>query len=354
MRVLFLVNQLLKVCGVSKHCFELLEGLRIYYPENSYFLITGGGNATENFEKLKIPIIINEKLAHERRTIFNYIYGIKFIKDFIRNNKIDIIHSHHHYLADIAQKASILLNTKTILTNHGILPNVGILNHYSAKQIVAVNQLITNYILEKKIKKNDVIELIRYGIRRRDYVKTKNNKIKFIAASRIVYDKGLDVYIKAINLLPPEYRKKADFFIAGEGESNNDIVKLDNELSTGVIFLGAVDDMQQCFNDTDVFVIPTRSKSEGFPTALIEAGLQKNLVITSDFWGLRDIFIRGEDGFVFEVENYAELAKQFKYVIEQYNSLTYLKENFHKKVLDVFNFEKMIQNYISLYNRVLI
>ena len=132
MKILFLVNQLLKVCGVSKHFYHLLSGFKEFYPENDYFVMCGGGDAIEKFERLGIKIIVDENIKHETRSLSGYLKGIYDIYKFAKFNKIDIIHSHHHYATSMAHNAAKFLKSKTVFTNHGILPEVGSLNHFSS------------------------------------------------------------------------------------------------------------------------------------------------------------------------------------------------------------------------------
>ena len=106
MKILFLINELLIVCGVSKHFYHLLSGLKEIYPENDYFVICGGGDVIEKFERLDVQIIINENIKHETRSLKGYFQGIYDIQKFVRENKINIIHSHHHYAASIAEKVT--------------------------------------------------------------------------------------------------------------------------------------------------------------------------------------------------------------------------------------------------------
>ena len=160
MKVLFIVNELLYTCGVSTHIYNLISG----FKKNStieLYLLCGGGVAISKFEDIGIDVLIDENIKHENRSIRGYIKAILNLSQLINKYEIDIIHSHHHYAASIAQKSGIFKNVKTIQTNHGILPEIGFINHFSSNFIIGVNQHIVDYIIRNKIRPPQKVRLIR-------------------------------------------------------------------------------------------------------------------------------------------------------------------------------------------------
>ena len=354
MRILMIVNELLYTCGVSSHTYNLLSGLK---DRNSIqlYLLCGGGNAIEKFNNLNIPLIVNQDFNHQSRSIKGYIGAIKFLYQIVRENSIDVIHSHHHYAASIANKVSHITKVKTIQTNHGLIPEVGFLNHFPAKYIIAVNEHIVNFLINKKIKNQSYIRLIRYGTPVKNVnTKQKNDKLKILAASRLVPSKGLDIYIRAINLLPKELRSKTEFYIAGEGFYEKELQNINKELKTDISFLGRITDLSKKLSEYDIFVMPTSSDSEGFPMTIIEAGMNRCVIISSDFLGLDSVFENKKDGLLFKKGDYSDLTEKIKYVIANFNSLIHLPEHFHKKILEKFSIEKMVSETLQFYNDILL
>ena len=70
MRILFLVNELNIVCGVTKHFYHLVSGLKELYPNNEYYIICGGGNAIQKFTEIGINVTVNYNIRHESRSDF--------------------------------------------------------------------------------------------------------------------------------------------------------------------------------------------------------------------------------------------------------------------------------------------
>jgi len=352
MKILFLVNQLLTVCGVTKHFYYLIIGLKKYYPENEYYVITGGGNAINKFTDAGINVNINKNILHETRSIRKFLIGTIEIINFVRKNRINIIHSHHHYSANIAFKASIFTGSNTVMTNHGLLPEIGRLDHFAAKYIITVNDYGLNYIVKNKIKDKKHVFRINLGFPIRNFEKVRKDKLKVIAGGRFVVEKGFDNYIRAVAKLDPKLKNKAEFFIAGEGPEKKNLLKLNEKLNSPVNFLGVIEDFQKKLVDTDIFVMPSKSKSEGFPTVLIEAGITKNLIIVSDFLGLRNYF-NEKYGLIYEQNNLSRLIDLLSESILNFELHKNKIFNFYEFIEGEFDLEGMVRKTNNLYLSIL-
>jgi glycosyltransferase involved in cell wall biosynthesis len=352
MKILFLANELLQVCGVSKHLYHLVDGLQKYYPNNEYFIMTGGGNAIQKFQALGVPVIVNENLKHETRSITGYIKGIKEVYSFVKKNEINIIHSHHHYAASIAKVVSKFKDVKTILTNHGLIPEIGILNHFSADHIIGVNEHILEYLIEDKGRKRDHISFIPCGFPNSEQKKRTNDKIRVIAGGRLTKEKGFNVYLDAVAMLPSEIRESAEFLLAGNGDEEHSLKELNKHTNAGVKFLGIVSNFQKYLLNTDIFVMPSLSMEEGFPTILIEAALSRNLIITSKFRGFNFV-LNNENSLLFEVGNTDELTFLLKKTITNFQNYSNKIDSLFKEVNERFSIEKMVHSTNLVYNNLI-
>ncbi|MDZ7765416.1 MAG: hypothetical protein U5K00_13475 [Melioribacteraceae bacterium] len=59
-----------------------------------------------------------------------------------------------------------------------------------------------------------------------------------IAGGRLIKEKGFEIYLKAVAMLPPEAKDSADFLQAGSGEEEQILKELNKNLNAGVKFLG--------------------------------------------------------------------------------------------------------------------
>ena len=91
----------------------------------------------------------------------------------------------------------------------------------------------------------------------------KDGEIFLISVSRLVHQKGIDVVIKALPLLPPNIR----FLIVGDGPDKEMLANLAREpgMTERVIFTGQVDrTMTAKYRKiSDIFVLPSRSEGQG-------------------------------------------------------------------------------------------
>lgn len=83
----------------------------------------------------------------------------------------------------------------------------------------------------------------------------------------LLFRKGIDVMLKAMTLLPENYR----LFIAGDGKERKTFEQMARELgiSERVLFAGMKKDAYRYLPYYDIYALPSRS--EGFPISLLEA-----------------------------------------------------------------------------------
>ncbi len=348
--LLILTNKINYTDGVSSHLYYLLSGLR-KTNQLRIFLICSGGDSIERFKNIGIEVHADENLDHQNRNLKNFTKAIISVVRFSRQNDVDIIHSHNHYAANIANHASKFLEIQTVQTIHGILPETGRLNHFKADKYVAVSEPVVSYLLSNKIASKKNIRLIRQGVPEfNDVHKDHNGEIKIISASRLVHEKGIDVFIKAARSVSEIYKNGVKFYIAGIGEAERDLKKLCADLNVDITFLGNVKNMTDLFSKSDIFVMPTRSGSEGFPMTIAEAASVKNLIIASKFDWLESIFKEGIDGLMFTIDDSRELSEKIIFALENRESADQMAENFYVKSQKIFSIGTAVKKHLELYN----
>lgn len=350
---LIIVNELRYACGVTNHVLHLAKGLADS-GEVKVFIICGGGNGIERFNEIDAEIIYDKRFLHKGRDIRNYFIAITALARYIRKYKINIIHSHTHYAANIASRASKLMKIPAIQTNHGLLQFKGRLKHFNAEKYIAINEHIKDYMIKQKIANEGDIKFIRCGIPIISPEPPKaKGKIKVLSASRFNYEKGLDLYIKAAASLDEATKQKCEFFLAGEGEIESTLKDLNEKLNSNVKFCGSVKDMYKLLAETHIFVYPSRSKSEGFPAVLTEAGATNNLVISSDFDGVSPVIENNKQGLIFKSNDVDDLKLKLTEAVHHYENYTNLSLNFYNKVKTLYDINTMIEKHINLYKECL-
>lgn len=353
MNILLIANELKYACGVTNHLLHLSHGL-LKSKKVKLWIICGGGNGLDRFEDIDLKITVDKRFLHKERNIKNFVSSISHLVSFIKKNKIEIVHSHTHYAANIARNASKFIRLKTVQTNHGLLRTKGVLKHFSADKYIAINEHIYNYILKNNISKRKNVKFIRCGIPvPSEFLQKDYSKIKVIASSRFDFEKGLDIYIKAVAKLRDKIKSNAEFYIAGAGEHEAELKKLSNEKNAGIHFLGIVKDMYKLLSETHIFVYPSRSDSEGFPAVITEAGATGNLMISSDFIGSENVIEDNVDGLIFKQNDYISLKNILMKVLENYNEFIPVSKKLYRKTKKWFDMDTMINKHIELYEACL-
>jgi glycosyltransferase involved in cell wall biosynthesis len=136
---------------------------------------------------------------------------------------------------------------------------------------------------------------------------------------RINRIKGLDFLIRAYAYLIKDIKcKDALLVIAGPDDGHlNEVKSLANSLgvSNSVLFTGSVygEDKVETYADSDVYVLP--SIYETFPMTVLEAYACGKPVIASKVGGLKDLVIDEETGFLVNLGNTEQLAKNILYLL---------------------------------------
>ncbi|MCI3859737.1 glycosyltransferase family 4 protein [Lactococcus garvieae] len=132
------------------------------------------------------------------------------------------------------------------------------------------------------------------------YFKDKKceDKIRISYAGRLqAHFKGVETLLAAFAKLSKEF-DNLELTIAGDGPIYEDMVA--KHPQDNIIFLGEVshDRVMQMNSASDIFVL--LSKIEGFSTALLEAGLLKNALITTNVGGAGELLPNDSYGFIIE------------------------------------------------------
>jgi len=140
--------------------------------------------------------------------------------------------------------------------------------------------------------------------------------LKVGAAGRLVFHKGLDLFIRAAARLAQRYTDVL-FFIAGEGPERAKLESLCEILGMRerIFFLGHVSQMPAYLSCLDLFVQPSRS--EGLSLSLLEAGATGLPLIASAVGGIPEIIRHGETGLLVPAEDVIALEKAMSWLISQ-------------------------------------
>lgn len=134
-----------------------------------------------------------------------------------------------------------------------------------------------------------------------------SNYLNIVTVGRLTEQKGIDIAIKAANILNKR-NLKFRWYIIGEGKNFNRLNVLIKryKLKDRFILLGYKKNPYPYMNESDLYIQPSRH--EGFGLTVLEAIFLKKIVLVSDIPVLKEQIKNNVNGFVFRLnpENLSE------------------------------------------------
>jgi glycosyltransferase involved in cell wall biosynthesis len=326
----------------------------------SVVLIRGAGWLKSNLEKKGFePIIINSKGSFNLRFLFSLIRIIK-------NEKVDVIHSHLLGSNVYASVAGFLSGAPVITTFHGktdISDNERFLTlkfsliNLLAKEIVFVSERLLCDVAAKikvnakkaKVVFNGVNPPLGISDRasaRKQFGFTEG-RVVLGALGNIRAAKNYQLFVDAVaELLERGLDVEAVIAGSGEGALEDSLKARVKELGLEDRFklLGFVENTSDYLAAIDCYIIS--STSEGHPLALTQA-MMAGLPIVATRCGVEEI-IGSDEGQVVEI-NVAAFSQAIERVVNDYEAYYSKGKRAKVKAMNNFTMDKMINSYEELY-----
>jgi len=137
----------------------------------------------------------------------------------------------------------------------------------------------------------------------RDSFNTSTDQPLLIAAGRLHVNKGFDILLKALRLIP-----HATLWLAGDGPEENYLKSLSRDLGVDarVRFLGWRSDVTALMATGDLFVCPSRH--EGLGSIVMESWAHGCPIVATNSQGPGEVIEHGETGLVVPVDQHESLA----------------------------------------------
>lgn len=255
---------------------------------------------------------------------FVMIRTAKLLYKIIRDEKIDIVHTHHRMAAFYIRALSIYKKIAFVNTIHNTFTDKKMLTKYAYEKarniavgssveenmvdffhipqasLVTINNAIDNNFVSQE---DAVLESLRI-----------NGCFLVGNIGRINTQKGMEYFVRAVKILQNK-GVKAKYVIVGEGVLEKQIKKLvvDLDLENVVFFYGFSDNVLNVMSKMDLIVLS--SLWEGFPLTPIEAFAVGKTVIATDVPGTLEIVKDMENGIIVPKQNVEKLAEAIEKVL---------------------------------------
>lgn len=346
-------------CGVSKLVFLYLK----YFSDKEGYEIHFVTNGGDSLARLKeIPSLKTKKLNFKRgiNNIFYYRKFYKDLKQYVIDNDINLIHTHHRFPEFVAVKIAKELNTKTITSAHSFVAGYKKIS-FKSDRIISVSNSISDYLTSNfKVKREKLFTLYnpiekipainaqtKAKIRIELGLNPEHKILLFIG--RISLDKGCDTLLKSFHLVKKEI-KDIVLLMCGNVEDKKYDKKSEYQDSS-VILLAPRRDISALYLIADIIILP--SKIESFPFVMIEAGSFNKPFIGGNTGGIAEFIDDGKNGLLVNPKDHIELADKIIYLLQNTNFAKSLGENLNKKVMEQCDYNNYFFQIENIYNSLL-
>lgn len=294
--------------------------------------------------------------------------------DVIEKHDLDLIHAHyavpHATSAHLAQQMMGDTRLKIITTLHGTdIRLVGLEpSYYRATKYAIENnngltavsryladvtrrefalkrsiEVIPNFVDHQRFfRQTDPVLRARYALPGEKIITHISN---FRALKRVP-----DI-LRAFALIVQEIEAK--LLLVGSGPEMNHAMELVNNLDIHdkVIFLHMVDRVEEVLSISDLFLLP--SEMESFGLAALEAMSCEVPVVASRVGGVPEVVRDGENGFLVEVRDVAEIAKKSLIILKDEKLAGRMGKKGRQIAVEQFSPDKVIPLYEEYYEKVL-
>lgn len=307
-------------------------------------------------------------------------YGlIKKVKEVV-DKGYDIVQTHLIY-ADVymALVKMLFKNKITIIsTKHGynekyyendgfIKPYIPITSpyYYIARfaekfidQSFSVSDGIARVYKHLRITQN-LTPTIYHGIKGKDidFDLKKNKrfaKYQLLVVGRLAPLKGQLYTITVLEHLLKQFSKEVKLVLVGGNSGYEDHLKVivkEKNLEDYVIFEGFQKDVASYYLSSDVVLVP--SKAEAFGFIFLEAFNAKRAVVAFDVPAGNEIVINNESGFLIPPFDTTIMAEKVQELLENAELRNRFGQNGYNRLLKYFSIERMIEETVELYQKIL-
>lgn len=357
LNILFLNNEM-TIGGVAKCILKLSKELQ---HNNKIFIASKeGGALLPEFKKIGIdnyPIRdVVSKSPHN--VILNVIKLIEIVKE----QKIDIIHSHHRMTTLLAKAVSNFTKVKVIHTQHLCIEDKFKLTKVALSniKIITVSEAAKRILIQKSKLKGDHITTIYNTIETQcenkivdpELLKLKKNGSFIVAqVSRIIDYKGVYDFVEVAKETN-KIVKNIKFVLFGDGPELINIRELvkREKLEDVIYLLGSKNNIIEHLKYVDLLLLC--SYIEGLPLAPLEAFSQGVPVVATNIDGTNEEIENGYNGYLVEMKDIEAFKERILKIYNDKTLLSHLKENAAKKYEEFFNTDVYIRKHVENYSKL--
>lgn len=353
MNIMYLNNQS-HLGGDTKCILKLCKELK---KDNKLIMVSKGGVLEKEFTKLGIKHYYIKDVVNKMPHII--IFNIYKLIRIVKEEKIDIIHSHHRMATLTAKIVSKFVKVKVIHTQHLCIEDKFKLTKLALKNIdvITVSEAAKR-ILEKKSHLNgNRITTIYNAIETENknkiidqkLIDLKNKGYLIVAqVSRVIDYKGVYDFVD-IAELTVKTNGKIRFVFIGDGPEKENLEKyiIEKKMQNYIFMLGSKDNVIEHLKYIDLLLLC--SYIEGLPLAPIEAFSQGIPVIATNIDGTNEEILDGYNGYLVNAKDIRAFNEKINLLYKEKHIYCNMKNNAIKLYSDKFSTYEYIKKHIDIY-----
>ena len=363
MKLMYIIGQL-SYGGAERQLYELIKRLR----SRSDYEITVVSLSSNNYPyKKRLDEIGITVIEIPRKKGFDLSRLMK-LRRVIQQFQPDIIHSYlenatnytfwatrfttYRYIAAVRNASRRRGTARQFLDriSHRFAKHVTVNSHALRKHCMNTLHIpetrlttIYNFIDFERLEKNYTHEAEE--IRQELGISSTDRVIGSIG--RLVPQKNPFLFLKVALALADIY-PQTKFIVLGEGELRKELMASGKELikQNRLFYLGHKDHPEYYLKVMDLFLLTSRY--EGFPNVALEAMAAEVPVISTPVEGIEEFIVPDKTGLIAQPEP-NEFIEKARTLLEGKDLAPTVTKNAHKAIRQVFQEDKLLQQFMSLY-----
>lgn len=353
MKILHILNYVGR--GGSESYIKNLINAKSDVEYELMYNVDGGG--LEDFNDLEVKVIncnMNSPLD---------LRAAKFLKNYIKENNIDLVHTHFMRENGIAFLAKVLgMSVPVINTRHmvsKISKKAEIFNKIffsKNKYIFAVSSIVKKRLIEEGVNEEKICVIPPPIPEMEDFKAIEKDKSEkwIISVGRLSEEKGIFFFIDALNELFKKI-ENTKAIIIGYGDLENDVKELIKKynLEDKIIMLGYKPKPFNYLMASGLYV--NHSKEEAFGLSIVEAAYSKTPLLITKNCGAIDYFNEeNNSALIYEYGNIEEFVEKAVKILSDEALPKKLVESSSKVLDERLNRDKIIENIEEKYKGAII
>ncbi|WP_415306282.1 glycosyltransferase family 4 protein [Clostridium perfringens] len=345
--------------GTEKVILQLCENLNDEF--NKIVVCSSGGIHESKLDEIGIK---HYKIPDfENKSFGNIIKTIKIIKKIIKDENIDIVHTHHRMAAFYTSLINRNKNVIQVHTAHNTFFDKKRLTNFALNNvnIIAVGNKVKDNLIDYYGLCKDNVSVIYNGIEedKNNYPQipelkevTENGYFLVGNIGRLSEQKGMKYFIEACSQVKKNF-ENIKFCIAGDGELKDELIEYSKQKGVydDILFLGYRNDVSNVISHCDLIVLS--SLWEGLPLTPIEAFMRKKTIVATNVDGTPEIVENNLNGVLVEPKNSYEINDGIIKLYKNDELRRIFENNAYQTYKNKFTIEKFIINYLNYYKNLI-